>query len=117
MVCGVKQQQTKKQPWETDMAAELENISQCADQLMFIIKQYCSTNCNMLNNTRFNLNSVRIPSCCKLLGREEKGREEQSNVENMQSTNIRLDFESCKLFYAHYKLDISSFKGRIWDLS
>lgn len=99
MVCGLKQEQTKKQPQETDVAAELKNISQCADQLMFIIKQYCSTNCNMLNNTRFNLNSVTISSCCKLLEREEKGREEQTNVKNMQNTNIRLDLEICKLFY------------------
>lgn len=110
MVCGVKQQQTKKQPRETDMAAELQNISQCADQLMFIIKQYCSTSCNTRNNTRFNLNRVRISSCCKLLGRKGKGREEQTNVKNMQSTNIRLHLESCKSFYEYYKLDILSFK-------
>lgn len=117
MGCGVKQQQTKKQPRETDMAAELQNISQCADQLMSIIKQYCGTNCNTMNNTRFSLNSVRISSCCKLLGRGEKGREEQTNVKNMQSTNIRLDLESCKLFYDYYKVDILSFKWRYWDLS
>lgn len=97
------------------MSAELQNVFQCADQLLCLSLRNAVALAvihQISQDPAWTVWESHPAANCW----EGKGREGQTNMRNIPSTNIRLGLECYKLFYEDYKWDILSFKLRFWDL-